>query len=75
MSQAVAREGVGSTGSRLLRGDRDAFADVERAFAAFKGTERALYFSSGYLANLGRADDAAGARRRRSSPTSATTPA
>ena len=51
--QGVAREGAGSTGSRLLRGERDAFADVERAFAAFKGTERALYFSSGYLANLG----------------------
>jgi 8-amino-7-oxononanoate synthase len=46
------REGCGSTGSRLLRGDREAFGAVERRFAAFKGTERALYFSSGYLANL-----------------------
>src|SRR5580765_4099258 len=52
MVDAVEREGVGSTGSRLLRGDRECFADVERRFAAFKGTERALYFSSGYLANL-----------------------
>ncbi len=52
MADAVLREGAGSTGSRLLRGHRDAFADVERRFAAFKGTERALYFSSGYLANL-----------------------
>src|SRR5215831_19484182 len=52
MADAVLREGVGSTGSRLLRGHRTAFADVERRFAAFKGTERALYFSSGYLANL-----------------------
>jgi 8-amino-7-oxononanoate synthase len=52
MIDAVAREGAGSTGSRLLRGDRDSFADLERRFAAFKGTERALYFSSGYLANL-----------------------
>lgn len=51
--QGLAREGAGSTGSRLLRGHRDAFADVERAFAAFKGAGRALYFSSGYLANLG----------------------
>ena len=49
---AVEREGCGSTGSRLLRGERDAFAAVERRFAGFKGTERALYFSSGYLANL-----------------------
>jgi 8-amino-7-oxononanoate synthase len=52
MIDAVRREGVGSTGSRLLRGDRTAFADIERRFAAFKGAERALYFSSGYLANL-----------------------
>jgi 8-amino-7-oxononanoate synthase len=52
MIDAIARDGVGSTGSRLLRGDRTAFTDLERRFAAFKGTERALYFSSGYLANL-----------------------
>jgi 8-amino-7-oxononanoate synthase len=49
---AVAREGVGSTGSRLLRGHRAVFERLESRFAAFKGTERALYFSSGYLANL-----------------------
>ncbi len=48
----AARDGCGSTGSRLLRGDREAFVATERRFAAFKGTERALYFSSGYLANL-----------------------
>ena len=50
--RAVEREGVGSTGSRLLRGERDSIAALERRFARFKGTERALYFSSGYLANL-----------------------
>ena len=49
---AVAREGVGSTGSRLLRGERECFTALEQRFARFKGTERALYFSSGYLANL-----------------------
>jgi 8-amino-7-oxononanoate synthase len=49
---AAARDGVGSTGSRLLRGHRDAFARLESRFAAFKGAARALYFSSGYLANL-----------------------
>jgi 8-amino-7-oxononanoate synthase len=48
----VDQEGAGSTGSRLLRGERNCFARVERAFAAFKRTERSLYFSSGYLANL-----------------------
>ena len=50
---AVEREGVGSTGSRLLRGHRASFAAVEDRFARFKDTPRALYFSSGYLANLG----------------------
>ncbi len=49
---AAAREGVGSTGSRLLRGERACFAAAERRFADFKQTDRALYFSSGYLANL-----------------------
>lgn len=48
----IEREGCGSTGSRLLRGDRDVFAAVERQFAEFKGAERSLLFSSGYLANL-----------------------
>jgi 8-amino-7-oxononanoate synthase len=52
MIQAVRREGCGSTGSRLLRGQRDGFARLERAFAVFKRTESALYFSSGYLANI-----------------------
>src|SRR3954454_21094914 len=40
--------GCGSTGSRLLRGEREAFSVVERRFAAFKQTDRTLYFSSGY---------------------------
>lgn len=52
MIEAVRAEGCGSTGSRLLRGERACFSDLERAFAAFKGVERSLYFSSGYLANL-----------------------
>ena len=52
MAEAVLAEGVGSTGSRLLRGERAAFARVEQNFARFKGAERSLYFSSGYLANL-----------------------
>jgi 8-amino-7-oxononanoate synthase len=52
MIEAVRQEGCGSTGSRLLRGERDCFGEVERRFAVFKRTERSLYFSSGYLANL-----------------------
>jgi 8-amino-7-oxononanoate synthase len=52
MAEAVLEEGCGSTGSRLLRGERDRFSRVERRFAQFKNVERALYFTSGYLANL-----------------------
>src|SRR2546421_4033027 len=52
-AEAIRRDGCGSTGSRLLRGERDAFAAIERRFANFKQTERSLYFSSGYLANIG----------------------
>lgn len=49
----VANNGLGATGSRLLRGERDVFADVESQFAEFKRTESALYFSSGFQANIG----------------------
>jgi 8-amino-7-oxononanoate synthase len=52
MAAAVCAEGAGSTGSRLLRGERDCFTALEQRFAGFKGTERSLYFGSGYLANL-----------------------
>jgi 8-amino-7-oxononanoate synthase len=50
---AVAKLGVGSGGSRLLTGHRDAFAELEDRLAAFSGTEAALLFGSGYAANLG----------------------
>src|SRR4029077_12132603 len=50
--EAVGREGCGSTGSRLLRGDRECFRAIEERFADFKRTARALYFGSGYLANI-----------------------
>lgn len=52
MAEAVRQMGAGSTGSRLLRGNRDCFEALEERFARFKSAERALYFSSGYLANL-----------------------
>jgi 8-amino-7-oxononanoate synthase len=52
MAHGADRYGCGSTGSRLLRGEREIFSRLEQRFAAFKGTQRALYFSSGYLANL-----------------------
>jgi 8-amino-7-oxononanoate synthase len=49
----ITREGCGSTGSRLLRGERECFNAVERRFARFKSVERALFFGAGYLANIG----------------------
>ena len=52
MAAAVCELGCGSTGSRLLRGERDAFSHVEQRFATFKNADRSLYFSSGYLANI-----------------------
>ncbi|MDG2992421.1 8-amino-7-oxononanoate synthase [Candidatus Synechococcus calcipolaris G9] len=45
--------GTGATGSRLLTGHRQIHQELEQALATFKGTEAALVFSSGYLANLG----------------------
>ncbi|QND55141.1 8-amino-7-oxononanoate synthase (plasmid) [Phyllobacterium sp. 628] len=42
---------IGSGGSRLLRGNHPEHLALEEEAAAFFGTERALYFSSGYTAN------------------------
>jgi 8-amino-7-oxononanoate synthase len=50
---SVKRGGVGSTASRLLRGERDSFRNVEAKFADWKKTERSLYFATGYQANIG----------------------
>lgn len=44
----AADQGVGSAASRLIVGTRGAHQDLEEALAAFKGTEAALSFSSGY---------------------------
>jgi 8-amino-7-oxononanoate synthase len=46
-------ERVGGTGSRLLSGQTDDWKKLEEEFAKFAGTEAALYFGSGYAANLG----------------------
>lgn len=45
--------GAGSGGSRLLCGHADYMDEVERAVAAFKGTESSLIFPCGYMANMG----------------------
>ena len=51
--QAVADYGVGATGSRLLCGDSQLQHDVEAQLAKLKGSETALIFNTGYLANAG----------------------
>ena len=43
---------VGAGGSRLLRGHHPLHAKLEARAAEFFGGEKALYFGSGYLANL-----------------------
>lgn len=48
-----AARAVGSTGSRLLSGNSHEWEALEAEFADFAGTEAALYFGSGYAANVG----------------------
>jgi 8-amino-7-oxononanoate synthase len=49
---ASARQ-VGATGSRLLSGNSREWEELESEFAEFARTESALYFGSGYAANVG----------------------
>src|SRR4051812_36481473 len=44
---------MASTGSRLLSGNDQRWEQVEAEFAEFAGAEAALFFSSGYAANVG----------------------
>ena len=44
---------VGGTGSRLLSGQTEDWTKLEEEFAQFAGTEAALFFGSGYAANMG----------------------
>lgn len=54
VAEAVAAAmNVGATGSRLLSGNSREWENLERDFAEFAGTEAALFFGSGYAANLG----------------------
>ena len=46
-------EGVGSASAHLICGHRAEHAALEEALAAWTGRERALLFSTGYMANLG----------------------
>ena len=50
---AIERWGCGTGASRLITGHTELHASVERRIAAWKGTEAALLFPSGYQANVG----------------------
>lgn len=53
MDAAGGARAMGSTGSRLLSGNTPEWEELESEFARFVGAEAALYFGSGYAANLG----------------------
>lgn len=44
---------IGGTGSRLLSGQTEEWHNLESRFARFAGTESALFFTTGYAANIG----------------------
>jgi len=50
---ALGEAPVASTGSRLLSGNSKIWEELECEIASFMQSEAALFFSSGYLANLG----------------------
>ena len=50
---AVLEYGVGAGASRLVTGNHPLYEQLESLLANIKGTEAALVFGSGYLANLG----------------------
>lgn len=51
--RAVEAYGVGAGASRLVTGDHPLMGQLETKLAAWKGTEDAVVFGSGYLANAG----------------------
>lgn len=53
LQQAAADGGVGSGASHLITGHHQWHHALEQALAAFTGLPRALFFSTGYMANLG----------------------
>ena len=50
--EATKKYGTGTGGARLLTGTTDQHQQMEQDLAAFRGTEAATTFSSGYAANL-----------------------
>lgn len=52
-AQAIWNYGTGSGGSRLTTGNHTLYHQLETELASFKGTEAALIFNTGYMANAG----------------------
>src|SRR5437660_8365409 len=52
-TRGIERYGAGSGASRLICGSLAPHHELEQTIAAFKGTEAAIAFSSGYAAALG----------------------
>src|SRR3954466_5723729 len=52
-AEAALRWGAGAGASRLVSGTMTVHAELEDRLAWFKGTEAAVLFGSGYLANIG----------------------
>lgn len=52
-AMAAQESGVGSGASHLITGHHDSHAALEQELAEFLGFEKALLFSTGYMANLG----------------------
>ena len=50
---AVDKYGTGSGGARLTTGSHPLYSKLEEQLALFKGTEAALVFNTGYMANVG----------------------
>jgi len=51
--EAVERYGTGMAGSRCLNGTTELHADLEKRLARFLRRNDAIYYTSGYLANMG----------------------
>lgn len=52
-AEALQKYGVGSGGARLTTGNTTLYRMLEERLAQFKGTEAALLFNTGYMANVG----------------------
>ena len=61
-ADAVARYGAGAGAARLVTGDHPLMAALEGRLASLKGTDDAVVFGSGYLANIGIVPALAGPR-------------